>query len=139
MAKIMRQYAVIMLGGALYCLAFHAFFDPNRIGFGGVTGIAQVIHHLIPTLPLGMLVFGMNVPLFLLGWKFLGGHTLLSSLFAIAFTSAGLDLLPRIREFGPMEDTMLASLFGGALLGLSIGMIFCPGRHHRRLRDHRQR
>ena len=65
--KTARQYAMITLGSALYCLAFHALYDPNRIAFGGVTGIAQVIHHLIPVLPVGMLVFALNVPLFLLG------------------------------------------------------------------------
>lgn len=125
--KTARQYAMITLGSALYCLAFHALYDPNRIAFGGVTGIAQVIHHLIPVLPVGMLVFALNVPLFLLGWKFLGGHVLLSSLFAMTLTSLGLDLLPRFAVFSPMGDTMLASVFAGALLGLAIGLIFSQG------------
>ncbi len=117
----------IALGAAIYCVGFAWFIAPNHIGFGGVTGIAQVINTICPDLPIGVLVFGMNVPLFFLGWRFLGGQLLLSSLFAMGLTSFGLDLFSSVRVFPPMEDTLLAAIFGGAIVGAALGLVFLQG------------
>ncbi len=127
LSESLFSYLWIAVGAALYCLGFNWLFEPNHIGFGGVTGIAQVIHALAPALPIGALVFALNLPLFLLGWRLLGGHLLVSSLFAMALTSVGLDALASLYAFHPMEDPLLASLFGGAILGLALGVIFQQG------------
>lgn len=124
--SLLRSYAWIVLGSIGYCVAFNWLYVPNQIGFGGVTGIAQVIHTLIPALPIGTLVFCMNLPLFYLGWRFIGGHLLVTSLFAMLLTSLGLDLLSSIHGFQPM-DPMLAAVFGGVIIGLSLGVIFSQG------------
>ena len=75
---------------------------------------------------MGTTVFVMNVPLFFLGWKFIGGHLLVSSLYAMTFSSFAIDVLDMIYQFPPM-DTMLAAIFGGALLGAGIGLVFSKG------------
>lgn len=124
--KLLRAYAGIVAGSAGYCISFNWLFVPNQIGFGGVTGIAQVINALFPALPIGILVFVLNLPLFYLGWRHLGGHLLASSLFAMVLTSLGLDLLSSLHTFQPM-DPMLASVFGGVIIGLSLGLIFSQG------------
>ena len=72
------------------------------------------------------MVLVLNIPLFLLGWKFLGGHTLVSSLFAMAATSILVDLIAAMYTF-PAMDPMLAAIFGGVTLGVSLGMIFSKG------------
>ena len=121
-----KSYAVITLGSLLYALAYNIFYAPNLVAMGGLTGLGQVLNALIPALPVGTTVFVMNVPLFFLGWKFIGGHLLLSSLYAMTFSSFAIDVMDMIYQFPPM-DTMLAAIFGGALLGAGIGLVFSKG------------
>ena len=121
-----KSYAIITLGSLLYALAYNIFYAPNLVAMGGLTGLGQVLNAIIPVLPLGTTVFVMNVPLFFLGWKYIGGHLLVSSLYAMTFSSFAIDVMNMIYQFPPM-DTMLASIFGGALLGLGIGLVFSKG------------
>ena len=121
-----KSYAVITLGSLLYALAYNFFYAPNLGAMGGLTGLGQVLNALIPVLPVGTTVFVMNVPLFFLGWKFIGGHLLVSSLYAMTFSSFAIDVMDMIYQFPPM-DTMLAAIFGGALLGAGIGLVFAKG------------
>lgn len=121
-----KSYAVITLGSLLYALAYNIFYAPNLVAMGGLTGLGQVLNALIPVLPVGTTVFVMNVPLFFLGWKFIGGHLLVSSLYAMTFSSFAIDVMDMIYQFPPM-DTMLAAIFGGALLGAGIGLVFSKG------------
>ena len=122
----LKSYAVITLGSLIYALAYNIFYAPNLVAMGGLTGLGQVINALIPALPVGTMVFIMNVPLFFLGWKYIGGHLLVSSLYAMTFSSFAIDVMNMIYQFPP-TDTMLASIFGGALLGLGIGLVFSKG------------
>ncbi len=121
-----KSYVVITLGSLLYALAYNIFYAPNLVAMGGLTGLGQVLNALIPVLPVGTTVFVMNVPLFFLGWKFIGGHLLVSSLYAMTFSSFAIDVMDMIYQFPPM-DTMLAAIFGGALLGAGIGLVFAKG------------
>ena len=121
-----KSYVVITLGSILYALAYNIFYAPNLVAMGGLTGLGQVLNALIPVLPVGTTVFVMNVPLFFLGWKFIGGHLLVSSLYAMTFSSFAIDVMDMIYQFPPM-DTMLAAIFGGALLGAGIGLVFAKG------------
>ena len=121
-----KSYVVITLGSLLYALAYNIFYAPNLVAMGGLTGLGQVLNALIPVLPVGTTVFVMNVPLFFLGWKFIGGHLLVSSLYAMTFSSFAIDVMDMIYQFPPM-DTMLAAIFGGALLGAGIGLVFSKG------------
>ena len=126
MSYYVKSYVVITLGSILYALAYNIFYAPNLVAMGGLTGLGQVLNALIPVLPVGTTVFVMNVPLFFLGWKFIGGHLLVSSLYAMTFSSFAIDLMDMIYQFPPM-DTMLAAIFGGALLGAGIGLVFSKG------------
>lgn len=124
--KALKSYAVITAGSLLFALAFDWFFAPNQVAMGGITGAAQVINALVPALPVGVLTIVLNVPLFLAGWRLIGFHLLASSLFSMAVSSAAIDLIALAWEFPPM-DPMLASLCGGALLGLGLGLVFSQG------------
>lgn len=122
----LTQYAVITAGCALYAVAFRWCYEPNHIAYGGFTGVAQIIQAFAPALPIGVLVFCMNLPLFLLGWKLLGGHLLVSSLYAMTVSSAFIDLLEGLYSFQPMEP-LLACIYGGLLLGVALGIILGQG------------
>ena len=126
LSRYVRDYLWIALGSVLYSLSFDWFYVPNQIGFGGLTALGMILNHLSPAIHIGAVVLVLNIPLFLLGWKFLGGHTLVSSLFAMTATSVLVDLIAVVYTFPPM-DPMLAAIFGGVTLGASLGMIFSKG------------
>ena len=126
LSRLAQDYLWIALGSVLYSLSFDWFYVPNQIGFGGLTALGMILNHLSPAVPIGTVVLILNIPIFILGWKFLGGHTLVSSLFAMAATSVLVDLIAALYTF-PAMDPMLAAIFGGVLLGVSMGMIFSKG------------
>lgn len=125
--QLVLNYLAILAGALLYALAFDWCFEPNGIAFGGITGLAQIVNYFWPQAPIGTLVIVFNVPLFLLGWKLLGGHLLVSSLFAMTVSSLFIDIMDALFVFPPMEDKLLACLVGGVLLGVSLGIVFLQG------------
>ena len=124
--KALIPFLVITLGSAAYALGFVWCYVPNGIAFGGITGVAQIINYLVPALPIGVTVIVLNVPLFILGWKFIGGRLLVSSLYTMFISSVFIDVLTPLRDWQPMEP-LLACIFGGLLMGLSLGLIFQQG------------
>lgn len=126
MKKTLVSYFWITIGCIVYAIAFDWLFVPNQIGFGGITGIGQILNYYIPALPIGIVVIVLNIPLFLLGWKFLGAHLLVSSLYAMAASSVLMDIFAEMFTFQPM-DAMLASIFGGVLIGAALGVVFAQG------------
>ena len=126
LTRIVRDYLWITLGSVIYSISFNWFYVPNQIGFGGLTALGMILNHFSPVIPIGTVVLVLNIPLFLLGWKFLGWRTLVSSLFAMTATSLLVDLIAALYTF-PAMDPMMAAIFGGVLLGVSMGMIFSKG------------
>lgn len=124
--QLIRSYAIMALGSVIFALAFDAFFSASQVAMGGITGLAQVINVLLPGLSVGLLAFLLNVPLFLAGWKFIGFHLLASSLFSMAVSSAAIDAIAAAYTF-PAMDPMLATICGGAVMGLGLGMVFSQG------------
>lgn len=116
---------VIAFGGLVYALSVVVFLNPNNIVPGGVTGIAMVINHVFPFLPIGVLIIVINIPLFIAGAKFEGRPFLIKSVIGTAFSSVFIDLLDGI--FYYTEDQILATLYGGILMGLGLGIIFTRG------------
>ena len=77
--QLILSYLVITVASAIYALGFDWCYAPNQIGFGGITGLAQVINAAVPVLSIGVLVIILNIPLFFLGWRLLGGSFLPST------------------------------------------------------------
>lgn len=119
------SFAIITLGAAFFAVGFSWFFQPNGIASGGLTGFAQIINHIFSAVPVGITVIVLNVPLFILGWKLIGGKLLIGSLWAMFISSVIIDLLAML-EWKPM-DPILASIFGGVCMGLSLGLIIQQG------------
>ena len=124
--QTLKIYGLITLASAIYALSFVWCYVPNNIAFGGITGVAQLINYLLPVLPVGATVIALNIPLFLLGWRLLGGKLLVSSLFAMAVSSIFIDVLAPLWNWEPM-DPLLACIIGGVLMGLSLGLVFRQG------------
>lgn len=114
-----------ILGCLLYAIAMNVFNVPNQIAPGGVSGIATLLNHLFHT-PIGVMVMAINVPIFLIAWKFLGWRFLLNSMIATVLLSVSIDVtalfLPAYQG-----DRLLAALFGGVLSGAGMALIFIRG------------
>ena len=120
--ETLRSLAVITLGSAIFAVAFVWLYQPNSIASGGLTGLAQIVNHLIPAIPVGITVIVLNIPLFILGLKLIGGRLLFLSLYAMFISSVIIDALDLAFTWEPM-DPLLAAIFAGLMMGLSLGLV----------------
>ncbi len=123
--KNVREYLLIVLGALVQALSMRLFLVPAELVSGGISGISQIVHHYI-SWPIGLMVFLGNIPLFLLGWRFLGGarfakRTALSILLFSVLTDALVLVIP---ANGLTSDLVLNSLYGGILLGIGLGLVY---------------
>lgn len=123
--RSIRDYLMIILGGLVQALALRTFLIPAQLVGGGISGIAQLMYYLWGT-PVGMITLLANIPLFIIGWRFLGGprfalRTILSVVSYTIFT----DILVELTGSTPFtDDILLNSLYGGLLLGLGLGLVY---------------
>jgi uncharacterized membrane-anchored protein YitT (DUF2179 family) len=116
--------AWIALGALILAIGVVGFLTPNKIATGGTAGLAIIFYHLMQ-IPMGILLFLINLPLLLVSVKYLGKNFALRTVVAIVFTSIFIDVLNEVWVLGSLSDhTMLATIYGGLLSGLGIGFIF---------------
>ena len=115
----------IALGSFIYAIGFQFFLYRNAIPTGGVTGIAMILNY-ITKLPVGTLVFVMNVPLFLLAWHFIGFRFLLGSAVGMALSAVFVDLFALL-PVSLTDEPMLAAVFAGVIKGFGLGLVYSTG------------
>ena len=121
--QLVRDYLLLTLGALITASAFALFLLPNDIAPGGVTGIATVLSSWTG-LNVGLLSFLINLPLFAVGWRRVGWRFAARSFIAMMLLSLFIDGLPMHDLAG---DMMLASLFGGVIMGVGLGMVVRAG------------
>lgn len=109
-------------GTVLIALGLDMFLVPNKIAAGGVSGMATVLHYTLG-LPVGMTMLALNVPLFIMGIYRLGLSFGLRSLYGTVALSVLVDLMAPFLPV-PTYDMLLATLYGGVLCGLGLGLVF---------------
>lgn len=124
--RSIKDYLLIIVGGLIQAFGLQLFLVPANLVSGGISGAAQLIHHGT-NWPIGVMVILGNIPLFVLGWRFLGGprfaiRTILSIL-SFSFSTDLLMWLMPIKS-GITQDMVLNTLFGGILLGLGLGIVY---------------
>ena len=130
-----RDFILIGISSVIQAFSLRIFFVPANLASGGVSGISQLINYFTGW-PIGLMVFIGNVPLFLLGWRFLGGRRFaLRTAFAIITYSLLTDLilkLPLFDEHGAATilindlqgDIFLNSLYGAIISGIGFGLVY---------------
>jgi len=121
----LRDYILIFLGALLQAFAMRLFLVPAHLVSGGISGIAQLLDYFI-SVPLGAIIFIGNIPLFFLGWRYLGTMRFalrtVSAVIAFAlFTDLIGVFLP---QAGFTNDLILQSLYGGVLYGVGCGFVY---------------
>jgi uncharacterized membrane-anchored protein YitT (DUF2179 family) len=120
----LRDYALILVGAVLQALAMDLFLVPGRLAAGGVSGAAQIVNGYTGW-PIGLMIILGNVPLFILGWRFLGGRRFMArTVAAVVLYAALLDLLANVVPPGLTPDPVLNALYGGVLGGIGMGLVF---------------
>ncbi len=101
------------------------FLVPANLASGGVSGLAQIVNHYTGW-PIGLMIFLGNLPLFLLGWRFLGGQRFaLRTGFAIVTLSFFTDfLIPYLPSDGVTHDPVLNTLYGAIISGIGYGLVY---------------
>lgn len=115
--------ALILLGGAFGGISFNAFIMPHKLLSGGVSGIALIINYLTGISP-GMLIFILNIPIFLLGYKFVDKEFIVLSLIGMSSFSFFIDAFSFLRGMHIIDDVMLSCIYGGILNGIGMGIVF---------------
>ena len=132
---IIRDYVLIVIAAFIQALSLRLFFVPANLASGGVSGISQLINHFTGW-PIGLMILVGNIPLFALGWRFLGGHhfafrtgtaILAYSLFTdlilktplFTLGGAGTALISDLRG-----DIFLNSLYGAIVSGIGFGLVY---------------
>ncbi|MBQ8683755.1 MAG: YitT family protein [Clostridia bacterium] len=128
---LLLDAALFLLGGVSFAIAITMFTAPNDLAPGGVTGVATMLNYLsreyLPfELPIGAVSIVMNVPLLILAWVGLGRRMAIRTVVATLLSNTLIDLLEPVLP--PFEgDIMLASIFGGVLMGIGVGLFLHRG------------
>jgi uncharacterized membrane-anchored protein YitT (DUF2179 family) len=121
---LIYRILLMMLGSILAAVGLEIFLIPNNIIDGGITGISIISSHFT-NLPLGLFIFVLNLPFLVVGYKQIGKTFALSTLFSVICLSIGVSYLQPIP--GITRDTLLATIFGGIILGAGVGLIIRNG------------
>ncbi len=120
-----RDVLFILAGVFLQALAMRLFLIPARLASGGIAGLAQIINYYTQW-PIGLMVIIGNIPLFLLGWRYLGGlRFALRTVLAVGAFSLLVDLLTFfLPTAGITQDLNLNALYGGVISGIGFGLVY---------------
>ena len=130
-----RDYFLISAAALIQALSLRLFFIPANLASGGVSGISQLINHFTGW-PVGLMILLGNIPLFALGWRFLGGYRFaLRTAVAVFMLSAFTDLLvqsplfalngPAARLINDLQgDLLLSALYGAVVSGVGYGLVY---------------
>jgi uncharacterized membrane-anchored protein YitT (DUF2179 family) len=120
-----RDFALIALGALVQALALRLFLVPAHLVTGGVSGLSQLINYYTG-LPIGVMILLGNIPLFILGWRYLGGPRFaLRTAFAVLVYAFLVDaLVPFLPAKGLTDDLVLNALYGGVISGIGFGLVY---------------
>lgn len=117
--------AKIILGCAIFGTGFNLFMIPHDMNTGGLSGLSMIIVHLLNFGTVGTFTVLINIPLFAVSGRKIGKKFFFSSLLGMLTNSLFIDLLSILPA--PQIDPLLAALYGGAICGLGLGIVFTTG------------
>ena len=122
--QIIKEYSIVTLACVVMAFNINYFFLANKLAEGGIAGISLIIHYLT-NIDIGYLYFILNIPLIILAYMFIGKDFLIKTLFATLVLTIFLKIFGNFR--GPIDDILMAAIFGGGINGIAIGIVFYAG------------
>lgn len=127
--RLATKVLVIIAGTFIMAIGNMAFLNPYNIVPGGFTGFAILLNKTFVPIPPGVLALILNVPLFLVALKIKGHKFVLNSLLGTVVYSVFIDLIPLlgINLDSITDNALLATIYGGMLMGVGYGIIIRQG------------
>lgn len=128
-SRRVRDYAFITLGILITAWGLDAFLIPNRLAAGGVSGLSTVLYYFFRetfdvTVPVGMMMLAMNVVLLLVAIRIKGWRYGARTVYGMVALSVAVDVLAPFTPHLAANDRLLAVLYGGAVTGIGMGLVF---------------
>ncbi|WP_295159181.1 YitT family protein [Selenomonas sp. AE3005] len=117
------RYVGITVGCLIASSSINLFLVPSHLLTGGATGIAMIVYYLTH-LPIGAQTFAYNIPLLMAAWRLLGKGYTCDVIIGTAIFSFCLDITRPLNAYAPVNDMMLAAIFGGVFNGIGYGIVF---------------
>lgn len=121
--QLIQDFILMVLGVTIAGVALKLFLVPNHFFDGGVTGISLLVHEIYH-FNLGLVILLLNLPLIIISYFSIGKRFAYRTLLSVALLGVSLLLIP---NYATTEDKLLISIFGGAFLGIGIGLIMRTG------------
>jgi uncharacterized membrane-anchored protein YitT (DUF2179 family) len=118
--QVAWNFTLIAAGSIICSVSVNGILIKQELFGAGFTGLALVLHYLIPSLPVYMLYFVLNIPVFALGWVYVGRRFFLYSIGGMLLFSGALAWTQLTI---PVYDKLLASLLAGIIMGVGSGII----------------
>lgn len=122
--ELMKDILLITVGAFIYAFGVNYFFVANKLADGGLAGISVILHYLF-NFNISITYLILNIPLIIMGYKLIGGQFILKTFYGTAMTSLAFRVFQNY--LGVMEDKLIASIFGGLIIGIGLGTIFVGG------------
>ncbi|AVR01112.1 hypothetical protein OBCHQ24_09415 [Oceanobacillus iheyensis] len=120
----LKNIIFILLGSAIFSFGIVHFNMQNNLGEGGFTGITLLLYFIWGWDPAITNIL-LNIPLFFIGWKFLGRNTFLYTIIGTSAVSVFLSIFQAFQfQIGLQNDMTLVALFAGVFIGVGLGIIF---------------
>lgn len=117
--KMLKEYFFVALGSLILAFAINFFLVPLKISTGGVSGLATIVYYVFH-IPLSITTLVINIVLFFFGYKTLKKDSVFKTIFGIISLSLFLEITSRMPAYS--DDIVVASVFGGILVGLGVGI-----------------
>jgi uncharacterized membrane-anchored protein YitT (DUF2179 family) len=130
--QVLNTTFTLSLGAVIVAIGFSLFQVPFNLAAGGITGVAIIVRNFVE-LPTGALYLILNLPLMIIGYRFLGRwqfliRTILSVLVFSATTDFLSYVMPKVLVNFPMTSNMLlSSIYAGLVTGIGSGLIYRAG------------
>lgn len=118
--RLIWDFLQITLGCAVLAIGMNVFLVPNMLSSGGVGSLATVLYHLVK-IPLSVTTIVLNALLLIFGYRYLGRGAVIKTIIGVVLFSLFLELTTLLPAY--TEDTLMATLGGGILVGLGIGLV----------------
>ncbi|MDT2739923.1 YitT family protein [Enterococcus canintestini] len=121
--EMVTKLTVILIYAFLYSLALNIFWQPGNIYAGGLTGIAQILATIFSSrhiaLPISIIYYLLNVPMFILAWFKINRKFVLYTIICVTVASFAIHIVPSTTL---TTDPIICAIFGGAINGFSLGL-----------------
>ncbi len=115
-----KKITIVLIGALLNAIAMNYFLIPANVYASGFAGLAQLLANIIGGIAsTGILLFILNIPVAILGWKKIGKAFTLYSFISVAAMSFFLEIIP-IEQYS--DDILLNAVFGGVISAVGVGL-----------------